>query len=80
MIQGDYILVAVKTIMPCDTKRAKRYKPFLTLKHRHHGKGHDEEITRIIMMKRIQTIHQENTQFITTNANKIITITTTSMH
>jgi hypothetical protein len=49
MIQGDYILVAGKTIMPCDTKRAKRYKPSLTLKHRHHGKRHDKEITWIIM-------------------------------
>ena len=33
MILEDYILVAVETIMPCDTKRAKRYKPFLMLKH-----------------------------------------------
>jgi hypothetical protein len=80
MIQGDYILVAMKTIMPCDTKRAKRYKPFLTLKYPHHEKGHDKQITRIITTKRIQMIHQENTQFVTTNANKIITITTTSIH
>ncbi len=76
MIQGDYILVAVKTIMPCDTKRAKGYKQFLTLKYLQHEKGHDEQITRIITTKRIQMIHQVNTQFVTTNANKIITITT----
>jgi hypothetical protein len=73
-------LVAVKTIMPCDTKRAKGYKPFLTLKDLQHEKGHDEQITRIITMKRTQVIHQINIQFVTTNANKIITITTTPMH
>ena len=80
MIQGDHISVAVKTIMPCDTKRAKRYKPSLTLKHLHHEKGHDKETTRIITTKRTQMIHQENAQFVMTNANKIITITTTPMH
>ena len=41
----------MKTIMPCDTKRAKRYKPSLTLKHRYHGKRHDKGITRTIMTK-----------------------------
>jgi hypothetical protein len=54
VIQGDYILlVAVKTNMPCDTKRAKRYKPFvIRLKHaHHHGKSHDKRITRSITTK-----------------------------
>jgi hypothetical protein len=66
MIQEDYILVAVKTITPCNTKRAKRYKPFLRLKHTHHGKRHDKRITRSINMKRTQTtiasIHQRKYQ------------------
>ncbi len=55
VVQEDYILVAVKTIMPCDTKKAKRYKPFLRLKHTHHGKRHDKRITRSITTKSTQT-------------------------
>ncbi len=66
VIQEDYILVAVKTIMPCDTKRAKRYKPFLQLKHTHHGKRHDKRITRSIIMTCTQTtitsMHQRKYQ------------------